>query len=77
MELVNKVIREINAGQEWNSAYDLYCLRCSALQSMRKWIGIDGVYQFAKNHGVLVDGSAEAFACEFYAAYNNEVEYTY
>lgn len=77
MKLVDKVIADINVGQEFDSAYEADCLRCSALQDMRKWIDIDGMFQFAKNHGVLVDGSAEAFAREFYAAYNNEVQYSY
>jgi uncharacterized protein (DUF2267 family) len=77
MKLVDKIIAQINANEVAESAYDADCLRCSALQTMRKWIDIDGVYQYAKNHDVLVDGSAEAFACEFFAAYNNEVAYTY
>jgi uncharacterized protein (DUF2267 family) len=77
MKLVDKVIAEINANEPCESAYEADCLRCSALQLMRKWIEVDGAYQFAKNHGSLVDGSAEAFTCEFYAAYNNEVQYTY
>ena len=77
MKLVNKIISEINANEVAESAYDADCLRCGALQTMRKWINIDGVYQFAKNHGVLVDGSAEEFAREFYAAYNNEVQFGY
>ena len=77
MKLVDKIIAEINTNEVAESAYDADCLRCSALQIMRKWIDIDGVYQYAKNHGVLVDGSAEEFACEFFAAYNNEVAYTY
>jgi uncharacterized protein (DUF2267 family) len=77
MKLVDKIIAQINANEVAESTYDADCLRCSALQTMRKWIDIDGVYQYAKNHDVLVDGSAEAFACEFFAAYNNEVAYTY
>ena len=77
MKLVDKIIAQINANEVVESAYEADCLRCSALQTMRKWIDIDGVYQFAKNHNVLVDGSSEAFAREFYAAYNNEVQYTY
>ena len=77
MKLVDKIIAQINANEVAESAYDADCLRCSALQTMRKCIDIDGVYQYAKNHDVLVDGSAEEFACEFFAAYNNEVQYTY
>jgi len=77
MKLVNKVIAEINANEVAESAYEADCLRCSALQDIQKWIGIDGLFQFAKNHGVLVDGSAEEFAREFYAAYNNEVQFGY
>lgn len=77
MNLLNKIIAEINANQEYASEYEADALRCSALESMRKWIEIDGIYQYAKNHSVLVDGSAEEFAREFYAAYNNEVQFTY
>jgi hypothetical protein len=77
MKLVDKIIAQINVNEIAESAYDADCLRCSALQTMRKWIDVDGIYQFAKNHDVLVDGSAEQFACEFFAAYNNEVAYTY
>ena len=77
MNLVDKIIAEINANEVAESAYDADCLRRSALQTMRKWIDLDGVYQYAKNHSVLVDGSAEKFACEFFAAYNNEVQFTY
>jgi hypothetical protein len=77
MKLVDKIIAEINANEVAESAYEAKCLRVCALQSMRKWVDIDGVYQYAKNHGVLVDGSAEDFALEFFAAYNNEVQYTY
>lgn len=77
MNLVNKIIAQINANEVAESSYEGDCLRCGALQTMRKWIDIDGIYQFAKNHDVLVDGSAEAFAREFYEAYNNEVQYTF
>jgi uncharacterized protein (DUF2267 family) len=77
MKLVDKIIAQINANEVVDSAYEADCLRCSALQTMRKWIDVDGIYQFAKNYDVLVDGSAEQFACEFFAAYNNEVAYTY
>jgi hypothetical protein len=77
MKLVDKIIAEINANEVAESAYDADCLRCSALQTMRKWIDVDGIFQYAKNHDALVDGSSEQFAREFYAAYNNEVAYTY
>lgn len=77
MKLVNKIIAQINANEIAESAYEADCLRCSALQTIRKWIDVDGIFQFAKNHGALVNGSAEEFAREFYAAYNNEVEYAF
>jgi hypothetical protein len=77
MELINKIIAEINFGQESDSVYEADCLRCSALQSIRKWIDIDGIYQYAKNHNVLIDGSSEKFAMQFYSAYNNEVQFAY
>jgi len=77
MKLINKVITEVNVNEPCQSAYEASCLRACALQTIRQWIDIDGLYQFAKNHDVLVDGSAGDFALEFYAAYNNEVQYTY
>ena len=77
MKLLDKVIAEINVNRNDVTDYDKMVSRNIALQTMRKWIDIDGMYQYAKNFGVLVDGSAEDFACEFYTAYNNEVAYTY
>lgn len=47
------------------------------LEEIRVWTENLGLYAFARNHGVLINNSAEDFAIEFYTAYNNEIGHTY
>jgi hypothetical protein len=77
MNLINKVISQININEIAQTNYDVQVLRCCALQTIKNWIDTDGLYQFAKNHNVLVDGSAEDFAIQFYKTFNDEVFYVY
>lgn len=47
--------------------------RYLALESVKKSFDIEGPYQVAYTHNVLVNDSAEEFAMQFMTAYNNEI----
>jgi hypothetical protein len=77
MSLLNKVIAEINVNCNDKTDYEKMISRHVALKTISDFIKVDGLYQYAKNFNVLVEDSAEDFALEFYAAYNNEVTRLY
>lgn len=70
-DLIEKVIATLVDGK-------LVADRHAALVNIQKENdGKCGLYEYAKMHNVLEEGSAAEFSCQFYTAYNAEVEYRY